>query len=249
LLNLSTDATWQTAITTFYQNTQVTLATSVLFTLPAGFNPSGFTGIANLQYTAPSGGSTQSILTYTGQLSSATQQQLLALTPSNATYVAAINYLYNQISAVIPGALPAIGFADANLSSITYNQDQTEGAIVFSGTPVTNNIDAFNLQQLSDDPDYLNAIGFIYSIPPIPPPCIGVVLPSLPAISLPAVSAGNQISWSNGVLSFTGQMQTSDYQTLMALSGDVGVFTRWSQYGESFGEWRRLLGAREHRYP
>jgi Tc toxin complex TcA C-terminal TcB-binding domain/Neuraminidase-like domain/Putative peptidoglycan binding domain len=222
LLAASTDPFWATTVTTLYQNTQANLVTAVQFTLPASLTlaalTAGIAAIASSGVTITTAASGQTILSVTGQLTPTIQQQLLAIN-TDPVYTAAIGYLFTQTSAILQYALPLIGIPlpDANIATTTYDAN---GAILFTGTPNVNCMDEFNLQQLSTDPDYIAAIGWIYQTPPatpIPSGSVGAVLPALPAITLPTTIA---ITWSEGQLFFLGQMQTSDLTTLQALSAD-----------------------------
>jgi len=208
LLGASADAIWSAAVTALYQASQNSLVTAVRFPLPSGLTAASFAGYPGLTATVSG---TTATLSYPGQLPPSTQASLLALS-TDATYKAAINDLFGQIAAIFPGVLPAISIPlpDSYLPGISY----TPGAIVFTGTPNPDSMDEFNLQQLGADLAYINAIGFIYSAT-TPSGVVGVEIPSLPPITLPP---GIGIAWAGGRLSFTGQMQTTEFQQLQALS-------------------------------
>ena len=206
------DPAWAGGVGALYQNTQASLVTAVELTLPAAVTIPASWGITVTAAITPG----VSILSTSAPLSPLVQQQLLGLS-TDPTYVAAIGYLVAQTSAILPAVLPGIQLPlpDNNISTTKY----TPGYITFSGTPDPDCMDEFNLQQLGTDPDYLNAIGWIYSTPP-PPPGSGYVaadLDALPAITLPTALP---ISWANGKLGYLGQMKPADYTTLQGLSTD-----------------------------
>jgi Tc toxin complex TcA C-terminal TcB-binding domain/Neuraminidase-like domain len=215
LLALDADTGWAAAVTALYQATQAGLVTAVTFPLPAAVTQAGITALnPGLSCSAPDANGNTTIA-YTGQLSFTLKQSLLALSP-DAVYAAAIQYLYSQVSAILPFALPPINIPlpDTNLSNTAY----APGYILFTGTPAADSMDPFNLVQLGTDPAYVDAIELIYD-PATPAGVAGVSLAALPAIILPS---NINISFSNGTLSFTGQMTTVQYQTLQSLSTDPG---------------------------
>ena len=154
-------------------------------------------------------------------MTAATKQSLLVLS-NDPVYTEAIIRLSAQTSAVIPGELPAIQipWPDSHLSGIIYSP----GAIVFSGAPNAESMDVFNLQQLSPDDTYADALNFIYSTG-TPSASLRFTLNALPAISLPGAVP---ITWANGQLQLTGQLQTSDYQILQSLSTDASYLSALS---------------------
>ncbi len=208
------DPAWAAGINTLYQNTQASLVTAVELTLPPLVTIPPGTGITVTAAITPG----VSILSTSAPLSPAVQQLLLGLS-TDPTFVAAIGYLVAQISAILPGTLPVIQLPlpDNNISSNKYSP----GYILFTGTPNPDCMDEFNLQQLSEDPDYLDAIGWIYStpVPTAGSGYVAAVLNTLPPITLPAALP---ISWANGQLGYRGQMQPADYGTLQGLSTDPG---------------------------
>jgi len=210
LIAANNDPNWAALVTALYQNTQNGLVSSVQLPMPAGLTAASFAGITGI--TCAVAGATCT-LSSQGQMLPSTRQQLLALSP-DPNLVAAVSYLFSQISSILPFAPPPINIAglDANLSSINYKQ----GAIVFTGTPSPDCMDEFNLEQLNPDPLYSDAISFIYD-PTTAANTIGVALTSLPPVTLPT---GVAIAWANGYLNFTGQMQVADFQKLFQLSND-----------------------------
>ncbi|HET6255335.1 MAG TPA: neuraminidase-like domain-containing protein [Puia sp.] len=206
------DPAWAAGVNTLYQNTQANLVTAVELTLPTAVTIPASTGITVTAAITPG----VSILSTTAPLSPAVQQQLLGLS-SDPTFVAAIGYLVAQTSAILPATLPGIPLPlpDNNISTTKYSA----GYMLFTGTPNPDCMDEFNLQQLSDDQDYLDAIGWIYSTPTPPAGSgyVGAVLDTLPSIALPTALP---ISWANGELGYRGQMQPADYTTLQGLSTD-----------------------------
>lgn len=207
------DPIWATAINTLYQNAQASLVTAVEVTLPALVTIPVATGVTTKPALTPG----VSILTTTGPLTPTVQQQLLALS-TDSNYQAAIGYLVAQTSAIITATVPTIQLPlpDNNLSTTGWST----GYIQFTGTPNPACMDEFNLELLSDDPDYQNAITWIYST--TPPPAgsgyVAAVLNALPSIVLPTTIP---ISWVNGQLGITGQMKATDYTTLKGLSADA----------------------------
>jgi len=208
LLTLSADPGWAAAVTTLYQNTQANAVTTVTLPQPSGINTALF---ATYQVNYSEAGSIMS-LSFTGQMQAQVQASLLAMS-TDATYATAINALFSKTSAIFGASLPSIDIplADSGLGAAAY----TPGAIVFTGTPNLQCNDAFNLEQLSADMSYVDAIGFIYNQTPLPSGTVGAVLSSLPPVSFPS---SINISWAQGELSFTGQMQTAERDTLLGLS-------------------------------
>jgi len=214
LLNLSSDAGWAININALHTNSQPTpTTTAVQVTLPSGVTIPAVTGVTTTAAITPG----VSILSTTAPLSPAVQQQLSALS-TDGGYQEAIGYLVTQTSAIITATLPTIQLPlpDNNISTTAYST----GYILFTGIPNPDCMDEFNLQQLSEDPDYQDAISWIYSTPP---PATGsgyvaAVLNALPSIVLPT---SIPISWANGQLGITGQMKAADYSTLQALSTDA----------------------------
>jgi hypothetical protein len=225
LSNLSADPGWNAAITSLAANAPAGVIAAVQLTLAtdptAAINALGISGIS---CAADAGGSV--IISMTVQPSAADQKNLLAVS-SDPVYVEGMGYLLAQTSAIVPAALPAVvvPLPDFTISSgVSYQP----GTIVFSGSPVSTCMDEFNLSQLSSQPDYLAAIGWIYSeLPPSvpsttpPTPCYGAILAALPPVTLPtSLPSGSTISWSAGLLSFVGQMQQADLAAIQALSPD-----------------------------
>ena len=210
------DPVWVTGVNSLYTNAQVSLVTTVQLTMPTGVTIPPDIGITTAAASTP--GAT--LLTIAGPISTAVQQQLTGLS-KDPVYRAAIGYLFVQTSAIIPATLPTIKLPlpDNYISTIGY----TPGYIQFGGTPNPDCMDEFNLQQLSDEEDYLNAISWIYSAPPLPATSsyVGAALDTLPSIALPPTAAPNMpISWQNGELGFTGRMPPTDLTTLQGLSTD-----------------------------
>ncbi len=208
LLGLSSDSSWETTITSLYQNSQAASTTSVTLPQPGDLNPS-LLAAYKVNYSASGPNMT---LSFTGQMQPQVQSDLILLS-ADATYASAINSIFNQTSAIFGISLPPINIPLTNtgLGSTAY----TNGAIVFQGTPNAACNDSFNLQQLNQDPLYTNAINFIYSQPPLPSGTVAVALTSVPTISFPA---SNNISWESGQLYYTGQMPETDLNTFLGLS-------------------------------
>jgi hypothetical protein len=219
LENLSADSGWKADIASLAANAPAGVIAAVQLTLAT--DPTGAInalGIAGISCAAGSGGSI--IIAMTAQPSAADQKNLSAVS-ADPTYVAGMGYLFAQTSAIIPAALPDIvlPLPDTTISSVSYQP----GTIVFTGTPNPDCMDEFNLQQFGSKPDYATAIDWIYTaLPPYVPTgtsCYGVILDALPPIMLPAsLPSGSTISWSDGVLSIVGQMQSTDLSTIQGLS-------------------------------
>jgi hypothetical protein len=206
------DPIWAAAVNTLYQNALGSLVTAVQVTLPGGVTIPAATGVT----TTPAATPGVSILTTTGPLSPTVQQQLSALS-TDPGYQAAIGYLVAQTSAIITAALPTIQLPlpDNNISTTAYST----GYIQFTGTPNPDCMDEFNLQLLSDDPGYGDAISWIYStpVPAAGSGYVAAVLEALPSIVFPMTIP---ISWSDGQLGITGQMTSANLTTLQGLSTD-----------------------------
>ena len=207
------DPVWAAGVNLLYQNTQASLVTAVEVTLPPLVTIPAGTGIATTPALTPG----VSILSTTGPLSPSVQQLVLGFS-TDPTYRAAIGYLIAQTSAILPAALPGIQLPlpDNNISNTKY----VPGYILFTGIPNPDCMDEFNLQQLSEDQEYLNAIGWLYSTPTPPAGSgyVAAVLNALPPITLPSTLP---ISWANGELGYRGQMLSADYTTLQGLSTDA----------------------------
>ncbi|HTR29717.1 MAG TPA: neuraminidase-like domain-containing protein [Puia sp.] len=206
------DPVWTAGVTALYDNTQDSLVTAVQLKLPTGVTIPASTGITVTAAITPG----VSILSTGSPLSPSVQQQLLGLS-TDPTYVAAIGYLVAQISAILPATLPGIQLPlpDNNISSAKY----TPGYILFTGTPNPDCMDEFNLQLLNEDPQYQDAIGWLYATPAPPAGSgyVAAVLNALPSVTLPSTLP---ISWANGELGYRGQMKPADYTSLQALSTD-----------------------------
>lgn len=221
LENLSADSGWKANIASLAANAPAGVIAAVQLTLTtdptSAINALGISGIS-----CAAGGGGSVIVSMTAQPSSVDQQHLQAVS-ADPVYTAGIGYLLAQTSAIIPATLPDIvlPLPDTTISSASYQP----GTIVFSGKPNPDCMDEFNLLQLGSQPDYTAAIGWVYTaLPSVVPPaasCYGVILNALPPVTLPAgLPSGSTISWSEGILSVVGQMQSADLAAIQALSPD-----------------------------
>jgi hypothetical protein len=208
LLALSTDAGYQAAVKTLYGNALIDKTPN---STPLA-NPSSWqfsfpdSTVASLSYADGS-------LSVTGQMSPVDLRALSGINTS-ANYQGAIRTLYansqiNPQTSTAAVALAPINFPDNH----AYHVEYTRGLITCAGKMSVP--DYNNLLQINTDPDQVSIINFINNS------AIGVsaiMLSSLPPVTFPASIAG--LSYTNGTLSITGVMTTSDQTTLLSLSVD-----------------------------
>lgn len=216
LLGLSTEPTYQSAIDTLYTNSQTSMPATVV-TTPLATPPSWTFGFpdANISGIAYSGGNLQ----FTGSMSEADLEGLLALS-TDAGYQVAVRTLYgNALINITPNTVPLpapaswqFTFPDSTIASLLY----ANGTLSFTGQMSPADLQA--LTGVNTDPDYQGAIRSLYASSQINPQTSTATV-SLPPISFPDANI-THIGYTKGLIVCTGTMNAADYNNLLQINTD-----------------------------
>jgi Tc toxin complex TcA C-terminal TcB-binding domain/Neuraminidase-like domain len=216
LLGLSAEPAYQSAVNQLYTLSQTSSASTTVNTpmvLPPSWNFSfPDSNLSSIQYVSGK-------LSFTGPMSDADLQALLALS-SDAGYQVAVRTLYaNALTGVVPNSTGLTNppswvfeFPDDAIANLSY----TSGLLSFTGQ--MSPVDLTALLNLSNDAGYQTAIQTLYAYSQTDP-TVNSFAVNLAAIAFPDPGITN-ISYIRGLLVCNGKMNTGDYNNLLQINTD-----------------------------